>query len=397
LVGGVYFWFFAHFSRSFSACHAFGRWLIGNYFWWGFLMPKPNLDEIETLANSKLLLRFAAENKTGLTVPVISDIQAAWEAADGDQWTAAIATKFWLAYDALCTHLRPVTLDTLAASSLGIKRRRWIFFGPIVAGSLARLTANRYLALLLLTLIVTMFVAFVASTGESLIKEIRSLADLGHREINAFRDHLGAAPPDIEAGVKFNDSSLTSEAKRWVGELRRKSQSTYFVADRLYRKSDSFVFRILGIGQFEKCGDDTWLRCYPEERLSEPADFESARHFATFFEKTLQEVDARNDRAETILTMLKSYFLPTLFGLLGACTYVVRLISEQIRDSTFTKSSPLRHLLRVALGSLAGVVVILGSLLATAGLSSSALSFIAGYAVEPLFSAIDGIAEKFRR
>jgi uncharacterized membrane protein len=86
-----------------------------------------------------------------------------------------------------------------------------------------------------------------------------------------------------------------------------------------------------------------------------------------------------------------------LFGAIGACTYVLRLISDQIRETSFSATSPVRHSVRVLLGALGGFAVGLGGIVASAGLSAAALAFVSGYAVEPVFATMDGIAEKFRR
>jgi uncharacterized membrane protein len=82
---------------------------------------------------------------------------------------------------------------------------------------------------------------------------------------------------------------------------------------------------------------------------------------------------------------------------MGACAYVIRLISDQIKDSTFSTTAPTRHLVRVALGGLAGVVIGFGGVASAGSLSPSALAFIAGYAVEPVFATFDSIAAKFRQ
>ena len=52
--------------------------------------------------------------------------------------------------------------------------------------------------------------------------------------------------------------------------------------------------------------------------------------------------------------------------------------------------------MRVALGALAGVVVGFGWIGSSISSSTLALAFVAGYAVEPVFATVDGIAEKFR-
>jgi hypothetical protein len=98
-----------------------------------------------------------------------------------------------------------------------------------------------------------------------------------------------------------------------------------------------------------------------------------------------------------ILNTLYNAIVPMLFGAIGACTYVLRLISDQIRETSFSATSPVRHSVRVLLGALAGFAVGLGGIVTSAGLSAAALAFVSGYAIEPVFATMDGIAEKFRR
>ena len=89
--------------------------------------------------------------------------------------------------------------------------------------------------------------------------------------------------------------------------------------------------------------------------------------------------------------------VPLLLGAIGACTYVLRLMSQQIADTTFSSTSPIRHFVRVALGALAGVAIGLGGFAPENGLSAAALAFLAGYAVEPVFATLDAFAAKFRQ
>jgi hypothetical protein len=57
----------------------------------------------------------------------------------------------------------------------------------------------------------------------------------------------------------------------------------------------------------------------------------------------------------------------------------------------------LRHALRVALGSIVGVVVVTFYGIPTAAqLSASAWAFVAGYAMEAEFATFDGIASKLK-
>ena len=82
---------------------------------------------------------------------------------------------------------------------------------------------------------------------------------------------------------------------------------------------------------------------------------------------------------------------------MGAVAYVIRTISDQIRTTTFSSSSPIRHVMRVALGALAGLVIgLFSGLSAQLSLPPLALAFLAGYGVEAVFSTFDAIVARFR-
>ncbi len=119
--------------------------------------------------------------------------------------------------------------------------------------------------------------------------------------------------------------------------------------------------------------------------------------FYNFFE-TERVVKARLSKISSRVAGIKAYLLPALLGMLGACTYVVRTISDQIKDSTFASSSPLRHVLRVALGPIVGVIVV--TLLPASNemqLSASAWAFIAGYGMEAVFASFEAIVAKLSK
>ena len=88
-----------------------------------------------------------------------------------------------------------------------------------------------------------------------------------------------------------------------------------------------------------------------------------------------------------VLNNLYTALVPLLLGAIGACTYVL-LYVQQIADTTFSRMSPIRHFVRVALGALAGVAIGLGGFAPENGLSAAALAFLAGYAVEPVFATL---------
>jgi hypothetical protein len=103
------------------------------------------------------------------------------------------------------------------------------------------------------------------------------------------------------------------------------------------------------------------------------------------------------ERVGAVVKIINFALLPLILGTLGACAYVTRLISDEIKSTTFSNISRLQHFVRVGLGALAGVVVGFGWIGSDLSWSPLALAFIAGYAIEPVFATIDSIAEKFKK
>jgi uncharacterized membrane protein len=88
-------------------------------------------------------------------------------------------------------------------------------------------------------------------------------------------------------------------------------------------------------------------------------------------------------------------FLLELARSIRACTYVLRMMTQQIANFTFSSTSPIRHVVRIALGALAGVAIGLGGIATNSGLSAAALAFVAGYAVEPVFQLSTALRKSF--
>ena len=105
-----------------------------------------------------------------------------------------------------------------------------------------------------------------------------------------------------------------------------------------------------------------------------------------------------------ILDFLAAYLLPALYGLLGACAFVLRQLSADLsRDFStlrFAHDSRVRYSLRLNIGILAGLAVGWfidptqeGSVVAN--LSPLALAFVAGYGSDLLFAVLDRIVNAF--
>lgn len=103
---------------------------------------------------------------------------------------------------------------------------------------------------------------------------------------------------------------------------------------------------------------------------------------------------------EIVLDFLATYVLPALYGLLGACAFVLRQLSTDISELRFANDLRVRYTLRLNIGLLAGLAV--GWFITPdqgasviANLSPLALAFVAGYGSDLLFAVLDRIVTAF--
>jgi hypothetical protein len=129
---------------------------------------------------------------------------------------------------------------------------------------------------------------------------------------------------------------------------------------------------------------------------------EYTRHYKAF---DVSYVDLRNlEKAEYILQIISRFLLPVIYGFMGATVFLVRKIYYEYNRETLSESSTVDFRLRFFLGGVAGLAVAwflapsnepIAAALPTsstiANLSPLVMSFIAGYAVELLFSVLDRV------
>jgi hypothetical protein len=103
--------------------------------------------------------------------------------------------------------------------------------------------------------------------------------------------------------------------------------------------------------------------------------------------------------SKSTLDILSQYVLPLLYGLLGSLAYILRTLSREIHNVTFTRGSEIRYSLRWPLGMLGGVTVGLffdpANLTGLAAITPLGLAFLAGYGVELLFTGLDRMVSAF--
>ena len=127
-----------------------------------------------------------------------------------------------------------------------------------------------------------------------------------------------------------------------------------------------------------------YQRCFPNKDLS-------GNHFWELYIGT-----------KFVLQILQTYLLPLLYGWVGAMAFVLRSLIVTVKNRSFRVEVNVEYRLRVYLGLLAGLVIGwflsskgTGGQPAMADLTPAALSFVAGYSVEILFSTMDRIVSGF--
>lgn len=101
-----------------------------------------------------------------------------------------------------------------------------------------------------------------------------------------------------------------------------------------------------------------------------------------------------------VFQAIELYLLPLLYGWLGACLYVLRMLAQDIKTLAYTPEQDMIYRLRLYMGTLAGLIVVWFLPLAQAepnikSLSIFAVALLVGYSVDLLFSLMDRIIAAF--
>jgi hypothetical protein len=392
--------------------------------------------DIEALENSNRLLKFVSEHRKQAALPqdVVAHITKAWEQSESGTWDPDAAKDFWLSYSALCDLAQPATIDTIQANApvLVPSRRQASRASPVhqqaepsgsdergsgiaadrsgghtltrVKNSLSRRFGQWCMSALVLLLMLVVMLGYVASSADALTREIRSLMSDADKAVSQVRSDIDAVASELVklmSDDKFKgdfdpvksvfeqdivSKLLPSEVMQKIASLRAHLQDLYYLTDTMYQKVQGISAVIPLIRKFDS---------YDKGDLTPVPMLRHALDNVTSYYQNRRTINEKL-QAEWIWITLYNAIVPMLLGALGASSYVVRLISDQIRETTFSETSPIRHVMRMSLGALAGVIIGFGGIVTGTGLSSAALAFIAGYAVEPVFSTFDSIAEKFR-
>jgi len=351
----------------------------------------PTKAELDALEQGGTLVRFACENIPDLDRDLLLAIAEAEDAKCRRQWSPEISQKFWGAFNVLCEKIKPVTIDCLMALHKNIPRRPVIrFFAISTMESLGERSSRKYMAMLFVMLALMVPLQLLVWAYSSLSSELGQKA-------NALNITLADLTVKCEALSKRMGAS-GDKSYKWTPE----NLAAYDAIVSTEGDATALTFQLSESARLlAQLIDPTAI---PASSVKEQNNFDGEHDWSKKCTNDLnsgkigkQVAATVSARATLFGTILFQFVLPILLGTIGAIAYVLRNTSEQIKNSTFSTTSPVRNLVRIMLGALMGVVIgLFGGLSSQLSLPPLAMAFLAGYGVEAVFSVFDGFIDRLR-
>lgn len=388
---------------------------------------------IKYIEEAQLLLAYAVQNGLEVDPPVIESIVRAKHQLDIDSWTVEMETEFWAAFNTIAKIVAPVSVASLNAThkiesdETIVEPRKNIagFFSNLFTkqsqysgDTAATITVNSYKRGSILILVILLLVQIYWLVGTKVTNDITKAQTALQERTRNFKDVMiqleklsdEISQLEVEMEKVENPSSLatamegvvettadnitnstaSAQLKAQLGEKYDKMTLLTIQKDELYTANLENVDQIQANEKLLRSWNAVWRFGFPYEQKIE----------------TVPKNIILLEQANIVLQVMQLYFLPLLYGLLGAFAYVLRNISIEIKTLTYAIDSNIRYRLRVQLGALSGLAVgwfadSSSSLMVTEhvfsfeALSPLALSFLAGYSVEVLFAFMDRLINAF--
>ena len=325
-------------------------------------MPQDTPADI--LKDAELLIAYVVRSGLATDQALIDTIIEARGKIAAGTLTPAEESAFYLAVNTLAAKLAPVSAESLRACSteFGVTKKSLWMREPYKC-SRARLAVRNQRRWALFALALLLITQIYWLIGSSLVSHIPALADSPVTATAA-----PGAPPDTAAAPDKAEEKNRLES----------AQATRVWLLRLWSVPWRWVPDLL-------------------------------KHFVPASE--LEMLNRRSDSmgwgysAKEVLPILQIYALPLLYGWVGAMAYVLRRMIQAVRQMTYRGVLDVEFSLRVYLGVLSGVAIgwffkpdttnAAGGTVTLASLTPFALSFVAGYSVELLFTAMDRLVGAF--
>lgn len=339
----------------------------------------------DAIGNALLIVMTASKNAIELDETTISTIIESKNALKEGDLTNRLETDFWRAYEQAAQKLHPITIDSIKATYDPDPTHRSIIDQIINRGKipLSRRCATNYKFLSLLTLSLLIAIQIYWYIGWTLTTDINTQTN----EITALNDQLTIINSENLDGTdhfsRLAQQVQQTKIKKIVARIEEHTAWKFAATNHLIN----------------------WNQVWSDMDLLtlQPWQIPKYETFSDEVKRRIQFVAAENT-----LQAITGYILPILYGLIGACFYILRQLPKEIESLTFSMNSYIDYSLRMAQGPLAGILVSyffasnqdINAPQHTTGhlstvepdlstLSPLALAFLAGYSVEFIFRFID--------
>lgn len=383
----------------------------------------------ESLGDASVLLWFATREGKDVDDQVLRDIVRA-QSTLRDGPDPEVEGVFWTAYRKLAKAVQPASIDSILSTysyPFGYHHTTTGKRRLTDAAKTKRMYSWLSLGILFLLLFVQIF-WFIGTTWRTDLENHRAELDriAGNLrgmmlEVKAVHDLKNDLEPTKQVSASFFGDELdarTSIEERIQILVNRQDQSLLIFANASLR-GDRVEKMLLGNYKMLKSWD------FVANLAGRPDDLDplGGASPTSLTERSLCLQDNINDfyttlceravelekqhlgvedalvNSKTILAVLSQYLLPLLYGLIGSLAYILRTLSSEIHNVTFTRGSEIRYALRWPLGMLGGVTVGLffdpADFSGFAAITPLGLAFLAGYGVELLFTGLDRMVSAF--
>jgi hypothetical protein len=350
--------------------------------------PNPTRLEQSILAADQMI-GYAARYAVNIPAEAIHTVTAIKEACGKGAVGAEQEANFYSAFNTISAAIAPVTPASLDACLTEIKVKPKWWQGPDdVAGmTYAKLAVYHYRRLAFAALIVLLVIQVYWVIGATLVS---SIPQLNRKE--------GQSPPANSATTSSASTSTTAVTPS-PATAAQPSPATA-PADAAAAASAAAAAAAKDEAQSKEV-TTLWLlsmwstpwRWVPELLAKMPST--NAGSF-----ELKNEWWQLGISAQFVLNILQTYVLPLLYGWVGAMAYVMRSLIASVQNRTFRREHEVEYNLRTYLGLLSGLAIgwFVGSGVGkenVASLAPAAISFLAGYSVEILFSMMDRLVAAF--
>jgi len=321
----------------------------------------------QAVENANLMLVHASEQGLQISTEIIQKIVKAKYLEQNDNWTEEGESEFWEVFRTISHLIQPVTIDSIKAANTKSQKNGWFMrlIGVNERYTLTRKAVRRYVRGALLALFAMLIIQVYSLIGTTIL------------------NNIGNSDDKIQT---LEEQMLLQQQLNNVSKARSLQLSIDKVADEREKNIELLAL---------------WLRPIDYLLLKKPADLSIFRQSKENKMNKKAVYDKINDlgvrvtqSAQHPILIIGAYILPLFYGLLGAYAYVLRVLSEEIKNITYSQDSDIKYILRINLGALAGLGVGLlftpdaGHLIAL-NLPPLTLAFIAGYSIEFVFTTID--------